>query len=187
MNEPPSFEAYQRHLDARLTALDAPLRAALRALKETPLHPEVDLLQFEFIHEQADAVFPILRLTKRRSDGPDFYTYGQSYDPRRACFYDADQPQYLSGPAGLLDEPLINDALRPYYLPDNLDDDLIERCDVHFFEAVCAWFLSAWAEVIEAPLSAPAYFLRMGDDADGTVFDLAQRREVPWLTMYAQA
>lgn len=65
-----------------------------------------------------------------------------------------------------------------------MDDELIVECDTYFFNTLCTWFLAAWQQEICANIALPSYFLRMGDDRGGTVFDLRLEQEVPWETMY---
>jgi hypothetical protein len=74
------FAHYRQLLQRRLQDLEAPLRQSLREIQKLPFHPEIDLAQFEFMHEDSANVFPILLLTKRRSEGIDHYTHSQFYD-----------------------------------------------------------------------------------------------------------
>ncbi|MCK6512940.1 hypothetical protein L6R29_23670 [Myxococcota bacterium] len=189
----PSFVEYQRLLHTRLLELTPPLCAYLRALRERPFHPEVDLLQFEMMHEDAAEVFPIFLLTKRRCDGVDRYCSGQSYDYRREWFEDRERSDVFSGFERLLQEPLmVGELVRYFHLeheetaPDEDYDEMIERCDIYFFEAVGPWFYALWKQEIGADLPISSYFLQMGDDAGGNVFDLRTQQEIPWEQMYKQ-
>jgi hypothetical protein len=182
----PSFAHYQQLLQRRLQELDVPLRQSLREIQKLPFHPEIDLAQFEFMHEDSANVFPILLLTKRRSEGIDRYTHSQSYDYNRSTFCDRTKPQYYSGAKYLLEEPLVDEPLLRYYFPEEIDDSLLGQCDEHFLNAVSQWFTQIWQEEIGADFPIAAYFLMMCDDADDVAYDLRQARQVRWTDMYGE-
>ena len=169
----PSLEHHARLLERRIAKLDAPLRRGLRRLATEPLPAGADLVQLEFFEDRQSDSFPIEVLCKRKSDGVDHYSAGQSHDPNRSAL------AFIP----LVSEPLSDGSLSRYIDPGDFDE-VINACDVHRHDRLSEWLVSAWDEELGAGFPIPAFFLRMGDDVEGEVWDLRRRCKCPWDAMY---